>query len=214
MISIQNLQAEVMARQSKRYAIYDEVFQKVVSNIKFKNTQSESCYCLYKLPIWLFGVPLYNLSACAEYIINKLKEHYFQVYFTPPNILHIYWKKEYMPHSTYNNPYNYQGMPNSQISPSYPYPYPNQNPNLNINSITMQDLQNAKQLAINPSKNKQSIFAEIDKAFVETSSGILTKPTGDPRFNRSANIGLNIDDLRSQRQPPALNDVLSALDFK
>ena len=192
MISIQNLHAEVMARQSKRYAIYEEVFQKVVSKIKYENTKTDSCYCLYKLPVWVFGVPLYNLGACAEYIINRLKEHYFQVTFAPPNILHIYWNVR--PHNS-------------------TYPIQNTNPNTTLNSITMQDLQNAKQLAINPIKNKQSIFAEIDKAFLETSSGILTKPTGDPRFNRASNMGLSIDDLRNQN-PPDLNDVLSALDSK
>lgn len=192
MISIQNLHAEVMARQSKRYAIYEEVFQKVISKIKYENTKTDSCYCLYKLPVWVFGVPLYNLGACAEYIINRLKEHYFQVTFAPPNILHIYWNVR--PHNS-------------------TYPVQTTNPNLTLNSITMQDLQNAKQLAINPMKNKQSIFAEIDKAFLETSSGILTKPTGDPRFNRASNMGLTIDDLRNQK-PPDLNDVLSALDFK
>ena len=200
MISIQNLHAEVMARQSKRYAIYEEVFQKVVSKVKYENTKTDSCYCLYKLPVWVFGVPLYNLGACAEYIINRLKEHYFQVTFTPPNILHIYWNVR--PHASQNN----QML--TQLNTT-----PNHNINRNINSMTMQDLQNAKQLAINPMKNKQSIFAEIDKAFLETSSGILTKPTGDPRFNRSSNMGLSIDDLRNQK-PPDLNDVLSALDFK
>jgi hypothetical protein len=198
MISIQNLHAEVMARQSKRYAIYEEVFQKVVSKVKYENTKTDSCYCLYKLPVWLFGVPLYNLGACAEYIINRLKEHYFQVTFTAPNILHIYWNVR--PHA-----------------PTYPVQNNNMlthtNSNHNINSMTMQDLQNSKQLAINPMKNKQSIFAEIDRAFLETSSGILSKPTGDPRFNRSSNMGLSIDDLRNQK-PPNLNDVLSALDFK
>lgn len=187
MISIQNLHAEVMARQSKRYAIYEEVFQKVVSKIKYENTKTDSCYCLYKLPVWVFGVPLYNLGACAEYIINRLKEHHFHVTFAPPNILHIHWNVR--PHNS-----------------TYPVP-------LTLNSITMQDLQNAKQLAINPMKTKQSIFAEIDKAFLETSSGILTKPTGDPRFNRASNMGLCIDDLRNQK-PPDLNDVLSALDSK
>jgi hypothetical protein len=200
MISIQNLHAEVMARQSKRYAIYEEVFQKVVSKVKYENTKTDSCYCIYKLPVWVFGVPLYNLGACAEYIINRLKEHYFQVNFTPPNILHIYWNVR--PHAYQNN----QML--TQINTT-----PNHSINHNINSMTMQDLQNSKQLAINPMKNKQSIFAEIDKAFLETSSGMLTKPTGDPRFNRSSNMGLSIDDLRNQK-PPDLNDVLSALDFK
>jgi hypothetical protein len=201
MISIQNLHAEVMARQSKRYEIYEEVFQKVVSKIKYENTKSDTCYCLYKLPVWVFGVPLYNLGACAEYIINRLKEHYFQVNFMPPNILHIYWNVR--PHSTHT----YINQNNPMLTQL------NSQPNLNINSMTMNDLQNAKQLAINPMKNKQSIFAEIDKAFLETSSGILTKPTGDPRFNRSSKMGLSIDDLRNQK-PPDLNDVLSALDFK
>lgn len=200
MISIQNLHAEVMARQSKRYEIYEEVFQKVVSKIKYENTKSDTCYCLYKLPVWVFGVPLYNLGACAEYIINRLKEHYFQVTFMPPNILHIYWNVR--PHASQNNQMLTQLNSN-----------PNHSINHNINSMTMQDLQNSKQLALNPMKNKQSIFAEIDKAFLETSSGILTKPTGDPRFNRSSNMGLSIDDLRNQK-PPDLNDVLAALDFK
>lgn len=198
MISIQNLHAEVMARQSKRYAIYEEVFQKVVSKVKYENTKTDSCYCLYKLPVWVFGVPLYNLGACAEYIINRLKEHYFQVTFAPPNILHIYWNVR--PHAP-----TYPVQNNNML--------PHTNSNHNINSMTMQDLQNSKQLAINPMKNKQSIFAEIDRAFLETSSGILSKPTGDPRFNRSSNMGLSIDDLRNQK-PPNLNDVLSALDFK
>lgn len=200
MISIQNLHAEVMARQSKRYEIYEEVFQKVVSKIKYENTKSDTCYCLYKLPVWLFGVPLYNLGACAEYIINRLREHSFQVSFTPPNYLNIYWNLR----------------PNTTASSEY---YNHHNPqqlthvNTNPRTMTMHDLQNAKQLALNPTKNKQSIFAEIDKAFIETSSGILTKPTGDPRFKRPGNTGLNIDDLRNHQQPPDLNDVLSALDY-
>lgn len=204
MISIQNLHAELMARQSKRYTIYEEVFQKVVSKIKYENSKTDTCYCLYKLPVWVFGVPLYNMNACAEYITNKLRENYFHVYFTPPNILHIYWN---LRPNTYTQPYTLQN------SHSLPHinTYPNNSTIPIANTMTMHDLQNARQLAINPTKKKQSIFEEIDKAFLETSSGILKKPTGDPRFNRPANIGLSIDDLRNQ-QPPDLDDILSALD--
>lgn len=189
-----------MARQSKRYAIYEEVFQKVVSKIKYENTKTDTCYCLYKLPVWVFGVPLYNLGACAEYIINRLREHYFQVTFMPPNTLHIYWNLRPNMSATVDN-FNQPLQQLTQI-------------NTNPKTMTMHDLQNAKQLTLNPTKNKQSIFAEIDKAFLETSSGILTKPTGDPRFKRAGNTGLNIDDLRNNYQKaPDLNDVLSALDY-
>jgi hypothetical protein len=199
MISIQNLHAEVMARQSKRYAIYEEVFHKVISKIKYENTKTDSCYCLYKLPVWVFGVPLYNLSACAEYIINRLKEHHFQVYFTPPNILHIYWNLR--PNGSNHTMLTYGQQQQPEI-------------NMNPRTMSMVDLQNAKHLTLNPTKNKQAIFDEIDKAFLETSSGILNKPSGiphDPRFSRASNSGLTIDDLRNNK-PPDLNDVLSALD--
>lgn len=196
MISIQNLHAEVLARQSKRYAIYDEVFQKVISKIKYENKKSDSCYCIYKLPMWMFGIPLYNLSACADYIIKRLKEYYFQVYFTPPNILHIYWNIR--PHTDTHNTITYT----EQI-------------NTNPRTMSFIDLQNAKQITSNPTKSKQNIFAEIDKAFLETSSGILTRPTGipnDSRFARPSNMGLSIDDLHTK--PPELNDVLTVLDSK
>ena len=194
MLSISNLQAEVQARQSKRFTIYEEVFQKVASRIKYENSKTEACTCTYKLPVWVFGVPLYNLPACAEYIIRRLQEQFFQVTFYPPNILFISWKSI---QSFQHHPATQQPL---SITPR----------------TSLMAIQDARQVEINPSKQKQSIFDEIDKTFLDKSSGILKPPSItstelNTRMSRPAGLGLNIDDFR--KQPVAdLDDILAALD--
>jgi hypothetical protein len=82
--------------------------------------------------------------------------------------------------------------------------------------MSMLDIQEAKltDANINPSKNKQSIFDEIDKTFLEKSSDIIKAPLSSAELNsrlmRPASYGLNIDDFR--KPAPSLDDVLSALD--
>lgn len=197
MLSISNLQAEVQARQSKRFTIYEEVLQKVASRIKYENSKTDSCTCTYKLPVWVFGVPLYNLSACAEYIIRRLQEQFFQVTFYSPNILFISWKSIQAFQHPANTNYHNQSL---SITPR----------------TSLMAIQNARQVDINPSKHKQSIFDEIDKTFLDKSSGILKPPSItstelNTRMSRSAGLGLNIDDFR--KQPVAdLDDILAALD--
>lgn len=206
MLNIGSLHAEVMARQSKRYAIYEEVFQRVISRIKYENTKTDSCSCMYKLPIWVFGVPLYNLSACTSYIISRLQEHFFSVSFNPPNILFISWAQRPT-----------QQMVSSGASGNMRSINTNSRAiNMNPRTMSMLDIQEAKltDANINPSKNKQSIFDEIDKTFLEKSSDIIKAPLSSAELNsrlmRPASYGLNIDDFR--KPPPSLDDVLSALD--
>jgi hypothetical protein len=199
MLNIGSLHAEVVARQSKRFAIYEEVFQRVISRIKYENTKTDSCSCMYKLPIWVFGVPLYNLGACASYIISRLQEHFFSVSFQPPNILFISWAQRPT-----------QQMVSSGASGNM------RAINMNPRTMSMLDIQEAKltDANINPSKNKQSIFDEIDKTFLEKSSDIIKAPLSSAELNsrlmRPASYGLNIDDFR--KPAPSLDDVLSALD--
>lgn len=191
MISISNLHAEVMARQSKRFAIYEEVFHKVISKIKYENTKTDTCSCVYTLPVWVFGVPLYNLPACVDYIIRRLKENFFQVIFKYPNILYISWQQR---PATTNNQLTYS--------------------NLNPGTMTLHDIQETKQIVQNPSKKKQNIFAEIDKTFLEKSSDIIKPPLNNSELNarimRPASYALSVDDFKAPA--PDLDDVLMALD--
>ena len=201
MISINNLHAEVQARQSKRYSIYEEVFQKVVSRIKYENSKTETCTCTYKLPVWVFGVPLYNLSSCADYIIRRLQEHLFIVSFYPPNILFISWNALHIQSGL-------QHVNNT---------IPGGGRQLTITPKTsLIAIQDAKHADINPSKHKQSIFDEIDKTFLDKSSNIIKPPINtsrdlNKRMSRPTGLGLNVDDFRNE--PVAdLDDILAALD--
>ena len=180
MINIRSLQAEVMHRQVKRASVYEEIFKKIISKIKYENTRSDSCTCMYILPGWVFGMPLYDLGGCASYVIRRLQEYGFQVYYKYPNALYISWLQ--MPGPAYNDPHAISAPPT-------------------LNTVTLQDIQ-----PLPPSKIKNNLFDELDKAFIDSAGGIIKAP---PQNTRPI-TGLNIDHIRGASA--GLDDVLSALD--
>jgi hypothetical protein len=92
-INIGNLHQELDDRQAKQNRIYEQVFRRVVDKIKYNNSQSVACQCLYTLPAFMFGVPLYEINACREYIISRLNDHHFYTSYMPPNIIYINWQQ-------------------------------------------------------------------------------------------------------------------------
>ncbi len=169
MLSISNLHAEVIARQHKRNAVYDDILQRVISKIKYENTKSDACMCAYTLPNWMFGVPLYNVVACAEYITNRLRESGFMVVYRRPNILYINWQQR-------------------------PAPAIQAEPTARTKQLSLQDIQASRQIELNPSKTKQSIFDEIDKTFLK-SPGQHQQLSSDWRLARPTGQALNLDDV-------------------
>jgi len=92
-INISNLHQELEDRQAKVNRIYEQVFRRVVDKIKYTNSQSPACQCLYTLPAFMFGVPLYEINACRDYIISRLNDHHFYTNYMPPNIIYINWQQ-------------------------------------------------------------------------------------------------------------------------
>lgn len=77
---------------NQRTKIYLEVLKKVHFKIKFAadNMKNE---CVYTIPEYIMGMPLYNFKRCKMFIMNRLVKEGFDIKFFIPNILYISWMK-------------------------------------------------------------------------------------------------------------------------
>lgn len=155
MVTISNLHQELEDRQAKINKIYESVFRKAVDRVKYINSQSTNCECLFTIPAFMFGVPLYNLNFCRQYVIARLEDHNFFVRVSPPNIIYISWK--YRPINdndsytmrplTYNAPTKYGGFLDTK------------------RPLTLLDAAEAS-MPLDPDENKQNLFDKIDSEFI------------------------------------------------
>ena len=95
MIKINELYDQQDKNNKRKESIYNEVLTKCHHRIKLTaKNYPDNCYCYYTIPKIIYGIPLYNLEECLRYIMNKLIENGFKVYYTHPNLLYITWFKE------------------------------------------------------------------------------------------------------------------------
>ena len=91
-ISVSKLRKEVIAREDKKYKTFEKIleicYQKIIHTNK---TSSEYC-CTFICPNMIFGLPLFNLVECIQYLMEKLFEKGFEVHLAIPNKLFISWK--------------------------------------------------------------------------------------------------------------------------
>jgi hypothetical protein len=92
MINMDDLIEDKQKVLDRKTRIYEEILKKCHHRIKNVSKQNPlMCYCLYIIPKFIYGIPLYNLSECVKYLFEKLIENGFKVYYTHPNLLIISW---------------------------------------------------------------------------------------------------------------------------
>lgn len=157
LINIGNLHQELEDRQAKQNRIYEQVFRKVVDKIKFVNSQSNNCQCLYTLPPFMFGVPLYEINACRDYILTRLNDHHFYTNYLPPNILYINWQQRPVLDENLGRQ-RVLDYPTHAKIPQIGYLDPSK-------PLTIMDL-NESLMPPDPDEEKMDIFAKIDNEFI------------------------------------------------
>lgn len=50
--------------------------------------------CLFEVPEFVLGYPLFNINECIIYILDKLKKHNYIVNYYFPKLIQVAWKKE------------------------------------------------------------------------------------------------------------------------
>ena len=92
MINIDELHNETKRVMERKKKIYDTVLVKCHQRIKLvAKLNPLTCWCFYVIPKFIYGIPLYNLEECLNYIVNHLNKNGFTVNYTHPNLLIISW---------------------------------------------------------------------------------------------------------------------------
>ena len=59
-----------------------------------KSANNEATACLYEVPEFIIGLPVYDLNECIQYVHQRLLDQGFQVGYLFPRILLITWHDE------------------------------------------------------------------------------------------------------------------------
>jgi hypothetical protein len=91
MININDLHREQNKKEEKRQEIYDSILDKVHQKIKLTSKTSADKFCFYSVPIYVYGLPLFDVNNCIIYLTKKLSDNGFDIRYTHPNLLLISW---------------------------------------------------------------------------------------------------------------------------
>ena len=91
MININELHKEREGRINRKKEIYDTILLKCHQRIINASKADNSCFCFYTIPLYIYGVPLYNMKTCILYIIDCLSKNGFDIKYTHPNLIYISW---------------------------------------------------------------------------------------------------------------------------
>ena len=95
MININELFTDQKQKEKHKEEIYDNVLKNCHNKIRrsVKLSPYNNC-CFYIIPKFIYGVPLYNIDKCINYLVVHLTKNGFQINYTHPNLLLISWIKQ------------------------------------------------------------------------------------------------------------------------
>jgi hypothetical protein len=92
MLDIFDLTKTHQKKQEKRIEIYDEILRRCHKKIKDANSIDMSA-CRFTVPPFVAGLPIYQIKPCIAYLIIKLQNNGFDIFYEKPNTLYISWEK-------------------------------------------------------------------------------------------------------------------------
>ena len=110
MINIEELHREQDRRDNNKTEIYNTILEKVHQKIKLTSQISKDKFCFFSVPIYVYGLPLFDTNNCIIYLTQKLSDNGFNIRYTHPNLLLISWyekPKKNHPISSFNNSSSY-----------------------------------------------------------------------------------------------------------
>ena len=92
-LDIRKLYASQKRREDSKRELYEVVVDKVHHRIQTVAARSET-RCIFQVPPYMIGMPLYDAYQCSGYVIKRLKNEGFIVQYAHPNVLAINWDKD------------------------------------------------------------------------------------------------------------------------
>lgn len=89
-LNIFELQSSINKKKQNRNNIYENVLEKC--HIKIKTAANKEQYeCIYDVPQYIVGLPLYNINECIDFMVRQLNDNGFKVTYHFPKMLYISW---------------------------------------------------------------------------------------------------------------------------
>jgi len=100
-----------------------KIYEKVLGNCFRKIREyvlRDQKYCIYSIPEYITGFPLYNITHCTCFVIKKLASAGFTTKYIPPNNIYIYWnvrnQKERIYSTSDYKKINYEPVPTKKTN--------------------------------------------------------------------------------------------------
>jgi hypothetical protein len=111
-LNINKLRSDVEEREKKKKKIFENILEMCYQKILNTNKKSDDYNCTFVVPNVVFGLPLYNVGDCITFIMDRLVEKGFEIYFALPTTIHISWKPTDYNQNIYNTNSNHSNQSN------------------------------------------------------------------------------------------------------
>jgi|TARA_B110000495_G_C22816356_1_gene476555 hypothetical protein len=89
-INVNQIQKNKGERDRYKYTTYKRILEKCYLKIKTCSDNNQS-YCIYTIPDFIIGEPLFRKNFCATFIIDHLKDNGFSASFIYPTYVFASW---------------------------------------------------------------------------------------------------------------------------
>jgi hypothetical protein len=88
--NINEIHKKQKEREVNRIKIYEYISSRCFKRIK-EVSENEDVYCFFKLPEYIPGYPIYNMTECVMFLLNLLKEKGFNARYCDGFMIYITW---------------------------------------------------------------------------------------------------------------------------
>ena len=92
MLNIFQLNRMRHQKETRLESIYETLLQKAHNKIQSVAEKGKTSSCVYKVPVFVHGLPLFDRDKCIVYLVQKLQHNGFQVILLPEGCLYISWE--------------------------------------------------------------------------------------------------------------------------
>lgn len=88
--NINEIQKKQTEREKSRVQLYEKIASRCFKRIK-EVASNEDVYCFFRLPEYIPGYPIYNMTECVMFLLNLLKEKGFNARYCDGFMIYITW---------------------------------------------------------------------------------------------------------------------------
>ena len=90
LFSINDIHKKQKEKELNRINIYKSISSRCFKKIK-ETSLNEETFCFFKIPEYIPGLPIYNMTECVMFILNLLKEKGFNARYCDTFMIFISW---------------------------------------------------------------------------------------------------------------------------